>query len=279
MKFDKRRKYYLILDCETATLPFANEYSKDKIALQKPLIYDIGWRIVDRKGNVYKEVSYIVSEIFFNLGVFNTGYYCEKRPIYFNELQNDKMVVASWEHISRELENDLAQCESCGAYNSYFDFKKAIPFTEKFMVALYSNNLEEFYNKQRFSCECITKGTKSGYKSNYDNMHFIFRGKKYDLFDIWFMCCKNLINNDKYKDFCISNNYCNTYFKTSAEIVYRFFNGNDFVEQHRALQDAQIESELFAKSIQVSKEIELGVVAFPFRTLGTVKKYKEEMSV
>ena len=59
MKYDKRRKYYLILDCETATLPFSKEFNCAKdIALQKPLIYDIGWQVVDKKGKVYKKVSY-----------------------------------------------------------------------------------------------------------------------------------------------------------------------------------------------------------------------------
>lgn len=39
---------YLVFDCETATLPFANELSandiekKKKIAIARPLIYDMG---------------------------------------------------------------------------------------------------------------------------------------------------------------------------------------------------------------------------------------------
>ena len=93
---------------------------------------------------------------------------------------------------------------------------------------------------------------------------------------IWFMACKNLINSDHYKNFCIENNYCNKYFKTSAEVVYRYFTENSFAEEHRALQDAEIESEIFALSVKKSNEIEQGIVAFPFRTLGTVAKYKKE---
>ena len=45
-ELDRRRKYYLILDCETATLPYAakitNPKAKQRVSIAKPLIYDIG---------------------------------------------------------------------------------------------------------------------------------------------------------------------------------------------------------------------------------------------
>lgn len=66
-KIDRRKKYYLVFDCETATLPFTNSLEgKDKqtIAIAKPLIYDLGWQVIDRKGNVFRRRSYLVSEIF-----------------------------------------------------------------------------------------------------------------------------------------------------------------------------------------------------------------------
>ena len=43
-KFDRRRKYYVVLDCETATLPYASDLSenlKKQVAIAKPLIYDL----------------------------------------------------------------------------------------------------------------------------------------------------------------------------------------------------------------------------------------------
>ena len=84
-KLDKRRKYYLILDCETATLPYAAKFPADvkkNVAIAKPLIYDLGWQIVDIKGKVYKRASYLISEIFSVPAVFNTAYYASKRTIY-----------------------------------------------------------------------------------------------------------------------------------------------------------------------------------------------------
>ena len=67
LKLDRRRKYYLVLDCETATLPYAANFdaeAKKKIAIAKPLIYDLGWQVIDRNGKVYRRKSYLISEIF-----------------------------------------------------------------------------------------------------------------------------------------------------------------------------------------------------------------------
>ena len=72
---DKRRKYYLILDTETATLPFVKsknytEANRKKIAIMKPLVYDIGWKIIDRQGRTYRRKNYLISEIFCNWEIF-----------------------------------------------------------------------------------------------------------------------------------------------------------------------------------------------------------------
>ena len=75
-KFDRRRKYYMVLDCETATLPYAANYdgnARKNIAIAKPLIYDLAWQLVDRKGNVYRRKSYIITEIFSVPSIFNTA--------------------------------------------------------------------------------------------------------------------------------------------------------------------------------------------------------------
>ena len=142
LKIDKRKKYYLVLDCETATLPYASQFNaqdKKKIAIAKPLIYDLGWKVIDRKGKVYSRKNYLISEIFSVPHIFNTAYYASKRPIYLEKLRNNEIVLTSWEQAVSELEIDLEYTECVGAYNSMFDFKKAITFTEEYMTALYSD--------------------------------------------------------------------------------------------------------------------------------------------
>mgnify|MGYP007022402873 CR=1 FL=1 len=66
-KFDRRRTNYVVLDCETATLPHAINYTDEQrknIAIAKPLIYDLGWKVMDAKGNTYARKNYLISEIF-----------------------------------------------------------------------------------------------------------------------------------------------------------------------------------------------------------------------
>ena len=75
-----KRKIYMVLDTETATLPFVDELcsggeQKKKIAIAKPLVYDIGWQIITKQGKILKQRSYIIAEIFSVPTIFLTAYY------------------------------------------------------------------------------------------------------------------------------------------------------------------------------------------------------------
>ena len=65
------------------------------------------------------------------------------------------------------------------------------------------------------------------------------------------------------------------YFRTTAETSYQFLAKNfDFVENHTALDDACIESELLVKMLnQHRKKVEPKIEPFPFRTLGTIFQF------
>ena len=151
---------YVILDCETATLPFVKEWElspkdKQKISLAKPLIYDIGWTVMDDAGEILKKVSYLVQETFFVPNIFNTAYYRDKRPQYMEKLRNGEISVKLWEDIAKELLADCQHVDFVAAYNAMFDFVKAIPFTERYFAALYSDNYNNWEYGQRKRCEEI----------------------------------------------------------------------------------------------------------------------------
>ena len=281
VKFDRRRKYYLILDCETATLPCADglpENEKKKIAIAKPLIYDLGWTIVDKKGNIYLRENYLISEIFSVPSIFNTAYYAHKRPLYLEKLDKGEIVLTDWRTAVSRLEFALSITEAVGAYNAMFDFKKAIPFTELYINQLYSADFHKWLKFQNECCERIVNDTAIGNNKEFDPNCFRFRSKEYPLFDLWGLSCEYLLNNDDYKGACLRNGWqteSGKYFKTSAETTYRFITGNiEFDESHTAIDDADIESEIFALIVKKAKnKVDLGIEYFPFRTLGTVKKF------
>lgn len=276
-----KKKYYLTLDTETATLPFANEIcktaqQKQKIAIAKPLVYDIGWTITDRKGNIIKEVNYLVQETFFVPNVFNTAYYCNKRPIYMDLLAKGEILTANWETIIHALIDDLNFCDIAGAYNACFDFKKAIPFTEKYIKHLYSADYNEWEKSQRKKCIRILSDEDDSENPDYLKPFFELRGVRYPIVDLWGVACERLINIDKYRDYCLQNKLLTasaTYFKTSAETSFQYLmNKHDFIEDHTALSDAKIEAIILTKALKKGK-VEPALSAFPFRELGTTYDY------
>ena len=280
-KLDRRRKYYLVLDCETATLPYASNYSgtaKKNIAIAKPLIYDLGWKIVDGKGNEYVRKSYLITEIFSVPAVFDTAYFKDKRPQYLEKLRKGEISLVSWAQATEELEKDLQAVVSCGAYNSMFDYKKAIPFTEKYIEMLYSPYYHEWERKQNEICDRIASGEKMENQQDFDPDNFVFRDNVYPLFCLWGLSCTYLLNNDDFREFAYENNLTSAsgkFFSTTAENTYRYIhNTMDFTESHTAIEDADIETEIFALIMKKAKRIENGIIYFPFREVGKMEDYE-----
>ena len=276
-----RKPYvYMVVDTETATLPFANEIARDneevkkKIAIAKPLIYDIGWMLSRRDGSVLEKKQFLVAEIFSVPAIFNTAYYKDKRPLYLEMLRKGEITISSWDSIMEEFCADMEKADFVGAFNSMFDFKKAIPFTELYVRKLYSADYYEWERGQRRMCENIGNGRKN--EKAFNPNVFTFRNYEKPLFDIWGMSCEHLLNRKAYKDMCIENRMLTNsgeYFKTSAEAAYRFMmDWYDFEEAHTALADVEIETALLLKMLS-KHAVSVGIDYFPFRKLGYTDDY------
>jgi len=276
---------YMVLDVESATMAYANEIAsgdpekKKKIAIARPLIYDIGWVIIDRNGNVLKKFQALITETFAVPQIFNTAYYADKRPIYLDMLKRGETRLMNWNDVAEELARDLETVNFVGAYNSAFDFKKAIPFTELYISKLYSPNYQEWEEIQRNICWNIAnKPYKKNPEKEYNPNVFNFRGNEYPLFDVWGMACEHLINTAKYKNACLDGDMLSAsgeYFKTSAETSFRYLTENyGFEEAHTALNDAEIEAQLLARMLK-RHAVSVGIAPFPFRNLGTTIEYLE----
>ena len=269
---------YMVFDCETATLPFAEEIAngdseaKKKIAIARPLIYDLGWTITNRKGEILDSKQFLVAETFAVPTIFNTAYYAEKRPIYLEMMKRGEISVMPWDAIMEIFVSDLEKVDAVGAYNSMFDFKKAIPFTELYIKKLYSPDYQRWEKAQYILCKHIAhEPYKKDPEKEFDAENFKFRGNEYPLFDLWGLSAKILLNNAAYKKECLNHDLLSAsglYFKTSAESSYQYLmNKYDFVESHTALDDARIETFILSK-IAARHSIEIGISFFPFRELG-----------
>lgn len=272
---------YIILDTETATLPFVNEWGlssddKKKLAIAKPLVYDIGWTIASRTHGIMEKRNFLVAETFCVPAIFNTAYYHEKRPLYLDMIAKGEAVVLPWDEIMKILIEDLQDAAYICAYNAMFDFKKAIIFTELYMRNLYSPRYYEWEDLQRESCRRILSQPRQQSKRDFDPEHFIFRGEKYPMIDIWGVACKYLLNNTKYKKMCLQENKISNsglYFTTNAEVAMQYLSERfDFIEDHTALSDAEIETTILFYCLKRGK-IMVGIEYFPFKMLGSTVEF------
>lgn len=276
-----KTKNYLILDTETATLPFVNKMDltpnqKKKVNIARPLVYDIGWTIANRTNGILEKKQFLVAETFCAPAIFDTAYYKEKRPLYLKMLKYGETTIRSWNKIADILIEDMAQCEHVCAFNGMFDFCKAIPFTDLYVSKLYSENYYEWEQLQRRLCDRIAHEPYKPNEHNFDPMNFHFRGTQYPMIDIWGLACANIINKPAYKRACLENNLLSPsgmYFSTNAENVKRFIcKEYGFMESHTALSDAVIETEILFHGLKRGKKTE-GIIYFPFRALGDVSEF------
>ena len=275
------KKIYMVLDTETATLPFVDGLDlsaeqKKRVAISKPLIYDIGWVLCDRNGNISAKKQFLIAETFSVPSVFNTAYYREKRPIYLEMIKNREITVLPWAAVLEELLSDLDMVEAVAAYNAMFDFKKAIPFTDLYINKLYSPDYYEWEKMQMESAARIANGMTASKSGRFDAENFLFHGLSIPIIDIWGVACSSLINTQKYKKMCLENGMLTDsgeFFKTSAEATFRYITQNmNFDEAHTALNDAEIETEILRRAFKRGK-VNRGIEYFPFNILGTTDEF------
>lgn len=206
MKIDRRKNYIVVLDTETAN------------DLDNPLVYDIGWAIVDKYGNVYRQRSFINREIFFlEKDLMDSSYYAEKLPIYYKRIAKGEAKVANWLIIKKILWEDMAEFKTniVSAHNARFDYK-ATATTQRWL-------------------------TKSAYR------YFFPKGT--EVWDTLKMARDVIGKMPTYKKWCEVNDYIcrNGQLKFTAEVLYRFISGNeDFDEEHTGLADVLIEKDILA---------------------------------
>lgn len=210
---DKRKHYILILDTETAN---GHTDEKGRLDFSDVFAYDIGYCIVDTRGTVYLERSFVNSDIFFfEKELMQSAYYANKIPQYLEDLRNGTRLCANTAQIRKKMIADMQEyniTEVC-AHNARFD-----------IVAL--NNTQRYTTKSRFRY-WFPYGTK--------------------IWDSMLMARSVIHKQSTYKKFIDEHNLRTPSGKlpTSAEVLYKFIEKNlDFVESHTGLEDVRIEREI-----------------------------------
>lgn len=196
---------FLVIDTETTN------------SLDDPIVYDIGFAVIDKDGKVYESHSYAIADIILDSELMNSAYYAEKIPSYWKEIQEGKRKLRRF-HTVKNIVADIIQqydIKIVVAHNARFDYR-SLNLTQRFITS----------SKFRY---------------------FFPYGIK--IWDTLKMAREVLKGSITYNKFCADNNYItkNKQNRFTAEILYRYLtNDNSFVEEHKGLQDVLIEKDIFA---------------------------------
>lgn len=224
---DRRKHYYLIIDTETANT-FNDEKGLDR---SSALVYDFGFAIIDRKGNIYEKYSFVTKEVFCDLAdVMATAYYSKKLPQYFEDIEKGVRIIATLNEIRKKI------CDLALLYN----IKAIVAHNARFDYGVCNST-------QRYI-------TKSKYR------YFFPYG--IEIWDTLKGAREVFLKDENYCNFCAENGFV-TKHKTprpqlTAEILYRYLTNNiDFIESHTALEDVDIERLIFAECMKKKVDMTL----------------------
>lgn len=190
--------------------------------LEKPFCYNNGYVVynVDERKVVLKR-DYVVEQVWHNSMLFTTAYYANKRDLYVSRMRGKTATLDKWGYICQRMYRDIVEFEitDAYAYNSKFD-EGVFQFNCDWFKTINPLDTLQVHDIRGYVME------KIGFTEAYQK----------------FCEEQNL--------FTESGNY-----STTAEAVYRYISGNtEFIEEHTALADSEIECEILAHCIDLGCE-------------------------
>ena len=206
-----KAKTYLTIDTETCDF--------------EGNIYDMGWTIHNKKGEIRSEFNALVLEIFSDPRKMMGAFYADKLfTHYVPMLERGEIVRLPWMDIIERLRSDIIDfdVDVICAYNIAFDLR-VIAGTHKLL-----GDGSEVFN---------------------DSL---------DMLDIWLIACQTKLSQVTYKRIARAQDWVSDAgnLRTGAQYAYRFCSGDwGFIEDHTALSDARIETEILAECFRQKKRI------------------------
>ena len=212
-KIDRRKSFFAVFDTETTN------------GFDDPLVYDFGFAIVDKLGNVYAKFSFVIYETFCGMkDLMASAYYADKIPMYQEQINKGERKIVSL-YTARKIFNEVCReynVKACMAHNARFDYI-ATATTQRYL-------------------------TKSKYR--------FFLPYGIELWDTLKMAQDTICKQKSYKSWCEKNGYItkNGRPQATAEILYKYISGDEnFEESHTGLEDVMIEKEIFAHCMRQHK--------------------------
>lgn len=211
---DRRINYKIVLDTETA--PMDRDF--EGVSPYNMAVYDLGWAVTDKRGNIYKIRSFVNADIFIGEPIMmKSSYYAKKIPKYWEDIKNGKRILTSFSNIRKALFEDMAEYEvnEIYAHNMRFDYGSL-------------NNTLRYETKSRYR---------------------YYFPREIEICDTLKMARDVIAKMPTYKRFCEENGYLtkNGQLRLTAEILHRFITkDNEFIERHTGLEDVLVEVGILA---------------------------------
>lgn len=192
-------------------------------------VYDFGFVIHNKKGEAVFSYQALVDEIFTNPKKMTKAHFAKKVfTHYAGMLDRQEIRLLPWMQILRDFREVLADfdVDIISAYNLGFDLRALKRTNEKLGDGL----------------PMCTSAL--------------------DLIDVWQFACETILNSATYKHIARDLGWVSEAgnIRTSAEMAFRFTSDNfGFIEDHTALSDALIESQILADCFATKQKIPYGI--------------------
>lgn len=204
---------FIVVDTETTN------------SIDDPIVYDVGFAVVDAEGNVYEQHSYVVADVFLDKDLMSYAYFADKIPQYWEDIKNGKRKLRRFKTIRMIFKDVCKQYEikKIFAHNARFD-NRSLNLTQRYLT---SSKFRWFFPYNTEICDTLK------------------------------MSRNTLKNVEAYDQFCWDNDFitkrgCKRY---TAEIIYKFITGQlDFEESHTGLEDVLIEKEILKYCLKHNPE-------------------------
>jgi hypothetical protein len=175
-------------------------------------VYDIGWVVTDRLGNITKKRNFLIKEVVTDGSKMMSAFFAKKVfSWYIPALDSGKIGIIGLDDMQQIMYNDLQTCSTVAAYNVGFD------------LSALRNTIDVCGGQTEIL---------------FDD---------FDILCLWNFACEVLLSTPAYWKAASAHGWQSRAgnFTTTAESTYRFIMDNPkFVEAHTALDDCMIENEI-----------------------------------
>ena len=191
-----------------------------------PIMYDFGFAIIDKNGNIYRKGSFVVADVFLDKELMQSAFFAEKIPMYWEQIKRGERELKRLANIRKIVLDTMKEfnIKIVMAHNTRFDYRST--------------------------------ATTQRYMTNSKYRYFFPYGTEF--WDTLKMAREIFSVDENYCAFCTENNFLtkNGKNKYTAEILYRYLTDDiSFEESHTGLEDVMIEKEIFVHCIQKNPNV------------------------